>query len=701
MKKTQIITVLLLVISLILPIRTIGDVNGPDVSAPTIPTPEIPNIPTPNIPPELPTPSVPDIPNVPSIPTTPPDINLPENPYAVVPVAEAGPNKAAMVGQVVQFDASASYDPNNRPLDCSWYFNWTDPIPKLPQLPKEPITPPNIPTPGPGIPKLPDIPTPVTPNITLPENPLPKLPFSYQSSIQSPDAPEIPVSPKIPEIPIGNPQIPDIPSLPYPLPTSPIPSPDSHEMKPTYIYNTTGVFTVLLIVSNGFAMSTDTLNVTVTPFVRVNHPPIANAGPDQVVNAYDVVRFDGSKSTDPDNDTLSYFWYFGDNSDNTTGTGVKTTHIYTEWEIYYATLTVRDKEYSSSVTVKITVREINMPPIAVAGANQTVELNDLVYFDGSNSYDKNDNPMRGHDVRPSYVIQYYVWSFGDGTSGYGIQATHIYTAPGTYKVTLTVYDKYFSSTDTIYVTVKHLHSIAMSAERNNIEAAPGDVIATKIAVTNIGTIDENISLSAESYFKDWLHLETNSATLRVRQTCNIAVSIEIPVTAKAGTHDFTITSFIQNMSKRYSSPSTLLTISIIQKPKIVVSSDVSTLTMKPGERRAVNISVTNDGNNREAVSLDIGGELKHYVSLPKTPSIIVKENTTEIIQIDITAPSNVTQKRYNVEVILFSESSGTTTLEIPVNVMSTVKDEAVPGFEALYAIGVLFASALLFIKKRK
>jgi fibro-slime domain-containing protein len=68
------------------------------------------------------------------------------------------------------------------------------------------------------------------------------------------------------------------------------------------------------------------------------------------------------------------------------------------------------------------------PPVANAGQDCTVSVNDQVVFSAESSYD------------PDGTIVQYKWNFGDGISGNGSQITHSYMNSGTYKVILEVID---------------------------------------------------------------------------------------------------------------------------------------------------------------------------------------------------------------------------------------------------------------------
>mgnify|MGYP001765809233 CR=1 FL=1 len=95
-------------------------------------------------------------------------------------------------------------------------------------------------------------------------------------------------------------------------------------------------------------------NTVFEPVVMaLNKPPTANAGPDQEVLVGETVTFDGRMSSDPDGTISEYAWDFGE---DTTGTGMAASHIYSTAGTYTVTLTVTDDDgASASDSAEVTV----------------------------------------------------------------------------------------------------------------------------------------------------------------------------------------------------------------------------------------------------------------------------------------------------------------------------------------------------------
>ncbi|MEA2481084.1 MAG: hypothetical protein QOJ07_3006, partial [Thermoleophilaceae bacterium] len=92
-----------------------------------------------------------------------------------------------------------------------------------------------------------------------------------------------------------------------------------------------------------------------------NHTPVPRASADPVGGrAPLVVHFDGSASSDPDGDDISYDWDFGDGQ---SGTGARPDHTYTAEGTYYATLTVRDDRGASARLQVGPITPGNLPPL--------------------------------------------------------------------------------------------------------------------------------------------------------------------------------------------------------------------------------------------------------------------------------------------------------------------------------------------------
>ncbi|NIM06605.1 MAG: PKD domain-containing protein, partial [Armatimonadetes bacterium] len=178
------------------------------------------------------------------------------------------------------------------------------------------------------------------------------------------------------------------------------------------------------------------LNATLVP----NNPPVADANGPYTGTEDIAVTFDGSGSYDPDSDPLTYSWNFGDGN---SGSGVSPTHAYTAGGTYTVTLVVNDgRDDSAADTTTVTVTEVNDPPVADAGPNQSGLVGETLTFDGSGSDD------------PDGTIVSYAWDFGDTGTASGVAVTHAYASAGTYTVTLTVTDNSTATdSDTATVTI--------------------------------------------------------------------------------------------------------------------------------------------------------------------------------------------------------------------------------------------------------
>ncbi|HEU5136962.1 MAG TPA: DNA/RNA non-specific endonuclease [Steroidobacteraceae bacterium] len=174
-------------------------------------------------------------------------------------------------------------------------------------------------------------------------------------------------------------------------------------------------------------------------------PPFAAVtGPAGAIAEGDSATFDASASEDPNGTIASYAWDFGD---GTTGTGVSVSHTFVQDGVFTVRVTVTDNDgLSDSAT--FTVNVTNVAPVVGAVPNATLDVGATYTATGSFS-----DP--GADAWTATV------TWGDGSapevvplSGRNFSLTHIYTAGGTYTVTISIADDDTSASATHTVTVQ-------------------------------------------------------------------------------------------------------------------------------------------------------------------------------------------------------------------------------------------------------
>ncbi len=188
-------------------------------------------------------------------------------------------------------------------------------------------------------------------------------------------------------------------------------------------YAQAGTYTVSLTVTNTSGRSAST-SITVK-IVQPGTVPTANAGGPYGGAIGTPITFNGSASSDPLGQGLTYAWTFGDGG---SATGVSPTHTYTQPGSYSVTLVVTN---TSGISASATATA------SIAYPSPTVIIN---------------GPYSG---KPTLAIAFtstvtepydasftYQWAFGDGSYASVANPTHTYTAAGTYVVTLTVIGQY-------------------------------------------------------------------------------------------------------------------------------------------------------------------------------------------------------------------------------------------------------------------
>ena len=200
-----------------------------------------------------------------------------------------------------------------------------------------------------------------------------------------------------------------------------------------HAYFDNGTYTVMLVVTdddgaNASSMSTKGI---------LNRPPVASFTQSaESVFTGEPITFNANNSYDPDGCIISYFWDFGNGA---SASGIFVNYSYAEDGTYTVTLAVTDDDGEYSVAYSI-ITARNRPPVAsFTESEETVLTGEAIRFDASASYDLDGN-----------IVSYF-WDFGDGTNVTGMIVSHTYADNGIYVVTLTVTDN-DGATDSVYAT---------------------------------------------------------------------------------------------------------------------------------------------------------------------------------------------------------------------------------------------------------
>ena len=310
-------------------------------------------------------------------------------------------------------------------------------------------------------------------------------------------------------------------------------------------YKNSGVYKVVLTVNDNESTSCSVASKAM--HVRVNTLPVADAGSDidmciKPGQEY-LVKLSAQNSGSFDESKVTYLWELGDGAIEQ---GRNVSHIYEKGGKYQARLVVDDGTgLACSTSSDVLSIELSRQPVAVAKADKTACVGSDVMFDASGS-----SGDEGCDLA-------YAWDFGDGSAKKnGKAVTHAYEKGGKYKVALTVNNlkgkECSVATDTLSIRVNthptaRLKDAAAACVYKDVEFDasgsndPDGDILKYVWDFGDGTIGEGPAKVKHQYseggvYKVAVLVDDGQETVCSKDTAEIKVRVNRPPKALAGTN---------------------------------------------------------------------------------------------------------------------------------------------------------------------
>lgn len=377
---------------------------------------------------------------------------------------------------------------------------------------------------------------------------------------------------------------------------------DADQVSPSFTPDVVGDYIVALTVNDGTDDSaSDRVRITVEEATSANATPIADAGEDQTVAVGDRVTLDGSGSTDPDGDDLTYSWSITAMPEGSEAVLGRTTLQSPKFTAdlagtYELQLIVNDGTQDStadSVTIVAEEPDTNTAPEANAGDDQAVTVGDTVTLDGSGSTDNDGDSLT------------YNWSLTSSPAGSSatlinaetVSPSFVADTAGDYVLSLSVSDGTATSTaDTVTINA----TISNTAPTAN--AGDDQSVTTGATVTLDGSASSDADGDSLSY--TWTFSSVPSGSTATLSSSSVTASFTADI------EGIYVASLTVNDGKDNSSADTVT---------ITATTNNTAPTADAGSTQAVTTGaiVTLDGS---ASSDPDGDSLTYTWSLTSTPS---------------------------------------------------------------------------------
>lgn len=162
---------------------------------------------------------------------------------------------------------------------------------------------------------------------------------------------------------------------------------------PSFLLDVAGNYTARLVVTDGSLSS----NPATTTVSTDNTPPVANAGPDQSAGVGNTITLDGSASRDADGDQLLYIWSFRARPNGSAAALNNPNAVNPRFTVdlagtYTLELRVFDGRATSAPDT-VTISTQNSAPTAQAGPDRSARVGQTITLDGAASTDPDGDTL--------------------------------------------------------------------------------------------------------------------------------------------------------------------------------------------------------------------------------------------------------------------------------------------------------------------
>lgn len=385
---------------------------------------------------------------------------------------------------------------------------------------------------------------------------------------------------------------------------------DTTTLHPHHLYTAAGTYPVALITRSSNLACADTLTDSITVFPM----PVANFTANSVC-LQQAMNFSDSSSVSGNNTIAAWNWNFGDAG---TSTLQNPTRTYTAFGQFNVTL-IAITAHGCKDTVINTVIVHPLPDAAFSTNN--VCLGDSTTF-------TNQSAIPANATNDS--IANWIWDFADNTSAVTPNASHLYTAIGSYNVELKIVSNFGCSDSITKIVVVHPNPAVAFSANDTIGCEPLCVNFTDASTINPGTNaawlwdlgDGTIATNSNSVY----HCYTNDSIFALNQ-----FTVSLTVTSDSGC----VASFTKN---NY----------IIVYPEPVASFNVSPVTTTIANPV---ITITNLSSGANFWSWTFGGSITDTSSVQDPPEQTYADTGAYTIRLITSTHYNCVDTSYQTIVI--------------------------------------------------